>query len=60
MIAFIKENSMGRFGLSKRELLRGAAMLPLAGLGGNALAQDGALLGLPLPKEILNIIPRKP
>ena len=51
---------MGRFGFSKRELLRGAVALPLAGLGAKAFAQDGNLLGLPVPKEILDIIPRKP
>jgi lysozyme family protein len=51
---------MGRFGFSKRELLRGAVALPLAGLGARAFAQDGNLLGLPVPKEILDIIPRKP
>lgn len=51
---------MGRFGFSKRELLRGAVALPLAGLGAKAFAQDGNLLGLPVPKEILEIIPRKP
>ena len=51
---------MGRFGFNKRELLRGAVALPLAGLGAKAFAQDGNLLGLPIPKEILDIIPRKP
>ncbi|MEQ1540205.1 MAG: hypothetical protein ABL928_14865 [Sphingorhabdus sp.] len=51
---------MGRFGFSKRELLRCAVALPLAGLGARAFAQDGNLLGLPVPKEILDIIPRKP
>lgn len=51
---------MGRFGFSKRELLRGAVALPLAGLGARAFAQDGNLLGLPVSKEILDIIPRKP
>ena len=51
---------MGRFGFSKRELLRGAVALPVAGLGAKAFAQDGNLLGLPVPKEILDIIPRKP
>jgi lysozyme family protein len=51
---------MGRFAFSKRELLRGAVALPLAGLGAKAMAQNGNLLGLPLPKEILDIIPRKP
>ena len=51
---------MGRFGFSKRELLRGAVALPLAGLGAKAFAQDSNLLGLPVPKEILDIIPRKP
>ncbi len=51
---------MGRFGFSKRELLRGVVALPLAGLGTKAMAQDGTLLGLPVPKEILDILPRKP
>ena len=51
---------MGRFAFSKRELLRGAVVMPLAGLGAKAFAQDGNLLGLPVPKEILDIIPRKP
>ena len=51
---------MGRFGFTKRELLRGAVALPLAGFGAKAFAQDGNLLGLPVPKEILDIIPRKP
>jgi lysozyme family protein len=51
---------MGRFAFSKRELLRGAVALPLAGLGAKGFAQDGNLLGLPVPKEILDIIPRKP
>ncbi len=51
---------MGRFGFSKRELLRGAVALPLAGLGAKAFAQNGNLLGLPVPNEILDIIPRKP
>ena len=51
---------MGRFALSKRELLRGAGALPLAVLSTKAFAQDGNLLGLPVPKEILDIIPRKP
>jgi lysozyme family protein len=51
---------MRRFGFSKRELLRGVVALPLAGLGTKAFAQDGNLLGLPVPKEVLDIIPRKP
>ena len=51
---------MGRFAFSKRELLRGAVALPFAGLGVRAFAQNGNLLGLPVPKEILDIIPRKP
>ncbi len=51
---------MGRFGFTKRELLRGAVAVPLAGLSARAFAQDGNLLGLPVPKEILDIIPRKP
>ena len=51
---------MGRFGFSKRDLLRSAVALPLAGLGAKAFAQNGNLLGLPVPREILDIIPRKP
>jgi lysozyme family protein len=51
---------VGRVGFSKRELLRGAAMVPLAAFGSRAFGQDGNLLGLPIPKEILDIIPRKP
>lgn len=51
---------MGRVAFSKRELLRGAAILPFAAIGTRAFAQDGNLLGLPVPKEILDIIPRKP
>jgi lysozyme family protein len=51
---------MGRFGFTKRELLRGAVAVPLAGLSAKAFAQDGNLLGLPVPKQILDIIPRKP
>lgn len=51
---------MERVGFSKRELLRGAAVLPLVLVGSRAAAQDGNLLGLPVPREILDIIPRKP
>ena len=51
---------MGRFGFTKRELLRGAVAVPFAVFGGKAFAQNDNLLGLPLPKEILDIIPRKP
>lgn len=51
---------MSRFGFSKRDFMRGAAMLPLAGLSAKAWAEDGNLLGLPVPKDILDILPRKP
>jgi lysozyme family protein len=46
---------------SKREMLRlgvGAAAGALA--GSRAFAQDSSLFGLPVPKEILDILPRKP
>jgi lysozyme family protein len=45
----------------KRDFLKGAGASAIAlGCGGAAFAQDGKLLGLPLPKEILDVLPRKP
>jgi lysozyme family protein len=50
-----------RIAFSKRELLRGAAAIPLAVFAtSRAFAQDGTLFGLPVPKQVLDIIPRKP
>lgn len=47
--------------LTKRDMLRWSAGAALGSvLGVRAFAQDGTLLGLPLPKEILDIVPRKP
>jgi lysozyme family protein len=51
---------VGRVAFSKRTLLRGAALAPLAALGGRASAQDGKLFGLPIPRELLTFIPEKP
>jgi lysozyme family protein len=51
---------VGRVVFNKRDMLRGVALLPLAGWGAKLGAQDGNLLGLPVPKEILDILPRKP
>jgi lysozyme family protein len=48
-------------GFDKRSFLRcaGASVAALT-IAQRAFAQDGNLLGLPIPKEILDIIPRKP
>ncbi len=46
---------------SKRDMLRlGVGAAAGALVGQRALAQDSSLFGLPVPKEILDIIPRKP
>jgi lysozyme family protein len=48
-------------GFDKRSFLRGAgASVAALTIAQRAFAQDGNLLGLPIPKEILDIIPRKP
>lgn len=47
--------------LAKRDFLRfGAGASLTALLAGKAMAQDGNLLGLKLPREILDVLPRKP
>jgi lysozyme family protein len=47
--------------LAKRDFLRfGAGASLTALLGGRALAQDGKVLGLKLPREIMDVLPRKP
>jgi lysozyme family protein len=52
---------VGRVVFSKRQLLRSGIALPVALLSGSrAFGQDGKLFGLPVPKDILDIIPRKP
>ncbi len=46
---------------TKREMLKAGAVLPIAGLFAPSVrAQDGRLFGIPLPKEIADILPRKP
>ncbi len=51
---------MDRVGFNKRQLLRAVAMLPVAAFAGRAMAQDGRVLGIKLPSEILEMLPRKP
>jgi lysozyme family protein len=46
---------------AKRDFLRWSAGAAIgAMLGGRAFAQDGKILGLKLPAEILDVLPRKP
>jgi lysozyme family protein len=49
-----------RVALSKRDLLWAGAVLPIMALGSRAFAQDTEILGLKLPKEVLDILPKKP
>jgi lysozyme family protein len=51
---------VNRVGFSKRDLLRAGVALPFAALGTRAFAQDSEILGLKLPKEVLDILPKKP
>ena len=52
---------MVRVVFTKRQLLHGSVALPVALLAGSrAFGHSGSLLGLPIPKDVLDIIPRKP
>jgi lysozyme family protein len=52
---------VGRVVFSKRQLLLGGIAAPIALFAGSrAFGQNGSLLGLPIPKDVLDIIPRKP
>jgi lysozyme family protein len=51
---------MDRVGFNKRDLLRAAAVIPAGFFGARIMAQDVRLLGIKLPREVLDAIPRKP
>ena len=52
---------MARNSFDKRDFLRLAGGGAVAGLfGSRAFAQDGRILGLDLPKQVVDLIPRKP
>lgn len=51
---------MSRVGFSKRDLLLAASGLPLAMVAARVGAQDTEILGLKLPREVLDVLPRKP
>ena len=52
---------MGRVAFTKRQLMRGGIAVPVILFAGvRAFGQGGSLLGIPVPKDVLEIIPRKP
>jgi lysozyme family protein len=52
---------MAASGFGKRDFLRAAGGSAIAlACSGRAFAQDGKILGIQLPREIIDIIPRKP
>jgi lysozyme family protein len=52
---------VGRVAFTKRQLLRGGIAVPVILFAGvRAFGQGGSLLGIPIPKDVLDIIPRKP
>ena len=51
---------MNRVAFAKRDLLRACAVLPIGVVAMRVQAQKGSILGLDIPREILNALPRKP
>jgi lysozyme family protein len=51
---------MNRTAFDKRDFLRAGAVLPLIGIGSAVRAQNSKILGLEIPREILDILPVKP